>query len=131
VLVAAAAIDARRRIVPDALSLGGAGAGVVLVALFDSRHLVAHLLGAAAAGGAFLTVALARPGGMGMGDVKLVAVLGLYLGAAVVPALLVALLAGTAAGLAIALRRGLRAARTATIPFAPFLALGGIVALMG
>jgi leader peptidase (prepilin peptidase)/N-methyltransferase len=130
VLAVAAGFDVRRRVVPNALTVGGAVAGVVLVVAFDSRHLAEHLIAAAAAGGGFLIVALVHPRGMGMGDVKLAAVLGLYLGAAVVPAVLVALLAGTLAGAVIAARCGLRAARTATLPFAPFLALGGVAALV-
>jgi leader peptidase (prepilin peptidase)/N-methyltransferase len=66
---------------------------------------------------------------MGMGDVKLAGVMGLYLGLSVVPALLVAFLAGTVVGLAIIARQGARARKTG-VPFAPFLALGGIVGLL-
>ena len=51
-------------------------------------------IAAAIAGGGLLLVALAYPRGMGMGDVKLAAMMGLYLGRAVAPALLVGFLAG-------------------------------------
>jgi prepilin signal peptidase PulO-like enzyme (type II secretory pathway) len=71
---------------------------------------------------------LIRSDGMGLGDVKLVAVLGLYLGVAVIEALLVALLTGSIAGAALLVRHGLPA-RTRTIPFAPFLTMGVLVAL--
>jgi leader peptidase (prepilin peptidase)/N-methyltransferase len=60
--------------------------------------------------------------------VKLAAVLGLYLGQAVVPAMLVGFLAGALAGAVIIARKG-TAARKDAIPFGPFLALGGIVGL--
>lgn len=63
-----------------------------------------------------------------MGDVKLAGVMGLFLGASVAPALIVAFLAGAGAGAAIVAVRGLEA-RAVAIPFAPFLALGGIAGL--
>jgi leader peptidase (prepilin peptidase) / N-methyltransferase len=122
VLVPAAVIDLRRRVIPNALMAAGAAAGLALLALLDPGHLPGHVCAAVAAGTFLLVPALVRPGAMGMGDVKLAAVLGLYLGAAVVPALLVALLAAAAAGIA---------ARRRTIPLGPFLALGGAVGLLG
>ncbi len=63
-----------------------------------------------------------------MGDVKLVAVMGLYLGRAVAPALLIGFGAGALVGLVMIARRG-AAARKQAVPFGPFLALGGIVGL--
>ena len=62
---------------------------------------------------------------MGMGDVKLAAVMGLFLGRSVAPAMLIAFALGTLVGIGILLARG-SAARKQAIPFAPFLALGGI-----
>jgi leader peptidase (prepilin peptidase) / N-methyltransferase len=64
---------------------------------------------------------------MGMGDVKLAAVMGLYLGRSVAPALLIGFGAGTLAGLVMIARRG-ASARKQGMPFGPFLGLGGIVA---
>ena len=64
-----------------------------------------------------------------MGDVKLAGVMGLYLGRLIVPALLVAFLVGTVVGLGMIARHGARA-RKVGVPFAPFLALGGLVALL-
>ena len=65
---------------------------------------------------------------MGLGDVKLAAVLGFYLGGRVAEAMLVAFAAGSAAGLLLLARHGW-SARSRTIPFAPFLAIGALVAL--
>jgi leader peptidase (prepilin peptidase)/N-methyltransferase len=65
---------------------------------------------------------------MGIGDVKLAAVLGLYLGAAVAAALLVAFLAGTVTGVVMLALHGPRARRMA-IPFVPYMALGALVAI--
>jgi leader peptidase (prepilin peptidase)/N-methyltransferase len=78
---------------------------------------------------AMLLIVLAYPRGMGMGDVKLAGVMGLYLGLEVVPALFIGFLAGTMVGLGILAREGADARKKA-VPFAPFLALGGIVALL-
>jgi leader peptidase (prepilin peptidase) / N-methyltransferase len=76
----------------------------------------------------FLLPILVYPQGMGMGDVKLALLLGAGLGAAVVSALVVALLAVFLVACAILLRGG-GEARRRTIPFGPFLAFGGLVAL--
>jgi leader peptidase (prepilin peptidase)/N-methyltransferase len=73
-------------------------------------------------------IAFAYPRGMGMGDVKLVAVMGLYLGRGVAPAMLVGFAAGAVVGIALMARHGVDARKRA-IPFGPFLALGGIVGL--
>ena len=78
--------------------------------------------------GFLLAAALIRPDGMGLGDVKLAAVLGFYLGAGVIEAMVVAFAAGSVAGLALLVRHGWTA-RSRTIPFAPFLALGTLVAI--
>jgi leader peptidase (prepilin peptidase)/N-methyltransferase len=87
---------------------------------------------AIAGGGAFgllLLMALVHPAGMGMGDVKLAGVMGLYLGVSVVPALVVAFVAGSLVGVAMIAREG-AAARKKGVPFGPFLALGGLVGLL-
>jgi len=65
---------------------------------------------------------------MGMGDVKLALLLGVAVGRSVPIALVVALAAATVPSIAILLRHG-SSGRTVGIPFAPFLALGGLVAL--
>ena len=129
-LVPTTLIDLEYRIIPNALMAVGAALGLGLVAVTDPSQLAEHLVAAAAAGGFFFVVVLAYPGGMGMGDVKLAAVLGLYLGASVIPALVVALLAGTLVGVVIIARKGAKAGRKTAVPFGPFLALGGIVGLL-
>jgi leader peptidase (prepilin peptidase) / N-methyltransferase len=128
-LVAITRIDLEHRVIPDRITAPLAVAALVLTALVEPHQLPQHLIAAAAAGGALFAVVLAYPAGMGMGDVKLVAVMGLVLGTAVAPALLVALVSGTAVGIGIMARRGVGAGRRTAIPFGPFLALGGVVAL--
>jgi leader peptidase (prepilin peptidase) / N-methyltransferase len=126
-LVAITRIDLEHRIIPNRILAPLAVAALVLTGVFDAHLLPERLIAAAAAGGLLLAATLAYPGGMGMGDVKLAAVMGLVLGRAVAPALLIALLAGTLVGVAIMARVGVEQGRRTAIPFGPFLALGGVV----
>jgi leader peptidase (prepilin peptidase) / N-methyltransferase len=128
-LVPITLIDLDHRIIPNKLTLLGAVVAPLLVALTAPDALLEHLIAAAAAGGFFLLAALAYPRGMGMGDVKLAAVLGLFLGKAVGPAVFVALVAGTLVGGAVIARKGAQEGRKTAVPFGPFLALGAVVAL--
>ncbi len=120
--------DLERRVIPNPVLVAGAVIAVVIAAASDPSSLAERGLSAALAAGFLLLIALAYPRGMGMGDVKLVAVMGLYLGRAVAPALLIAFAAGAVVGLALIARRG-GAARKHAIPFGPFLALGGVIGL--
>ena len=128
-LVVITRIDLERRIIPNRILAPLAAAAVVLTAIFEPHLLPQRLIAAAAAGGLLLAAALARPGGMGIGDVKLAAVMGLVLGSAVAPALLVAFVAGTLTGVVVMARRGIAQGRRTAIPFGPFLALGALVGL--
>ena len=83
-------IDLDHRIIPNRIVGPSAVVALVILALTDVDALPDHLIAAVAAGGFFLLAALAYPRGMGMGDVKLAALLGLYLGSSVAPALLAA-----------------------------------------
>lgn len=129
-LVPIALIDLDHRIIPNRLTALGAVAALAIGAATDPAGVPEQLIAGAAAGGFLLAAALARPGGMGMGDVKLAGMLGLFLGREVAVALLVALVAGTLVGLAVIARRGARAGRKTAIPFGPFLAFGGVVAVL-
>lgn len=129
IVIPAALIDLGHRIIPNRLTLLGAIVAIVLGAALDPSGEPARLIAGAAAGGFLLIAALAYPGGMGMGDVKLAGVMGLFLGAAVAPALLIALLSGVLVGAAIIARKGAQAGRKTAVPFGPFLAFGAIVAI--
>jgi leader peptidase (prepilin peptidase)/N-methyltransferase len=128
-LVPIALIDLEHRIIPNRLVAPGALAAVAIVALVDPGDLPEHLIAAAAAGGFLLVAALAYPRGMGMGDVKLAGMLGLFLGVSVAPAMLAAFLAGSLVGAAIIARRGAVEGRKTAVPFGPFLALGALLGL--
>jgi leader peptidase (prepilin peptidase) / N-methyltransferase len=128
-LVAITLTDLDRRVIPNKVLLVAAIAGAVIAAVGDPSSLPERAIAAAAAGGGLFLVVLAYPKGMGLGDVKLAAVMGLFLGRNVAPAILVALLVGSVVGLGLIARHGAEARKRA-IPFGPFLALGGIVGLL-
>jgi leader peptidase (prepilin peptidase) / N-methyltransferase len=127
-LIAVADIDLEHRIVPNKIVVPMAVYGVVASAVVRTDMLPELLIAGAAAFTFLLVAALIHPAGMGMGDVKLAGVMGLYLGASIAPAMIVAFLAGSLVGIAVMLRHG-AAGRKKGVPFAPFLALGAIVAL--
>jgi leader peptidase (prepilin peptidase) / N-methyltransferase len=128
-LVPIAMIDVEHRIIPNRLTALGAILALALGTALDPSGEPARLIAAAAAGGALLLAALAYPGGMGMGDVKLAGVMGLFLGSAVAPAMLVALFAGVIFGAFVIAQKGAHAGRKTAVPFGPFLALGSVVAV--
>jgi leader peptidase (prepilin peptidase)/N-methyltransferase len=126
ILVVVTRTDLETRLIPNRIVLPGTVAVLVARTLDDPS--VAWFLAALAAGGLLFFVALVYPKGMGMGDVKLAAFLGGALGGAVAVALFVGFVAGFFPALAVLVRHG-RSARKQTIPYGPFLALGGVVAL--
>jgi leader peptidase (prepilin peptidase)/N-methyltransferase len=128
-LAAITLTDLERRIIPNKILLVAAGVAVAIAAVTDPSSLPERAIAAVAAGGLLFLAALAYPRGMGLGDVKLAATMGIFLGRDVAPAIFAALLAGSLVGLAMIARHG-SAARKRAIPFGPFLALGGIVGLL-
>ncbi|MGZ4267860.1 MAG: prepilin peptidase [Solirubrobacteraceae bacterium] len=128
-LVPITLIDLDFRLIPNKLTLPAAVLALVTILALDRGFLAEALIAAAAAGGFFFVAAVAYPRGMGMGDVKLAAVMGLYLGRAVAPAVFIALIAGVVVGAGIIARKGAAAGRKTAVPFGPFLALGAVIAL--
>jgi leader peptidase (prepilin peptidase) / N-methyltransferase len=129
-LVPVALIDLDTQTIPNKLMIVGAVAAPAIVLLTEPDAITEHLIACVAGGGFFLLAVLAYPRGMGMGDVKLAAVLGLFLGRAVAPAIFIALVTGTVVGGLIMARKGMQEGRKTKVPFGPFLALGGYVALL-
>lgn len=127
-LIAVAFIDLDFQIIPDELSVGG-----VIVGLLISPLLVIGLKGAAIGallgGGIFFILAILYPGGMGGGDIKLMAAIGVFLGWQLTG---LTILIGSALGSIVGLGSiaFLGKSRKDRIPFGPFLALGGLVALL-
>ena len=126
VLVVVSAIDLEHRIVPNRIVLPAAC--VALVAQTVREPSVEWLAGAFGASLFLLIAALAYPGGMGMGDVKLALLLGAVLGRDVAAGLMIALLAGLVLSVVLLATRG-TAARKLKVPFAPLLAVGAVAAL--
>jgi leader peptidase (prepilin peptidase)/N-methyltransferase len=129
-LVPVTVIDIDFRIIPNKLMLAGTIAALTILALTRPADIPEHLIAAVAAGGFLLIAAIAYPAGMGMGDVKLAFVMGLFLGREVGVAMLAGLFAGSIVGIAIMARAGVAAGRKKSIPFGPFLALGGLIGLL-
>jgi leader peptidase (prepilin peptidase)/N-methyltransferase len=126
VLVAVSAIDLEHRIIPNRIVLP---ATVVVLAANTARDLSPEwALAALAASGFLFAAALAYPGGMGMGDVKLALLMGAALGRTVPVALMAGMLAAMAPSVVLLVRHGSKA-RKMGIPFGPFLAIGSVVAL--
>lgn len=122
-LLAIAVVDVRERRVPNRIVLPAAAVVLVLRTLGDASPEWA--LAALAAFAFMLVPALVYPAGLGMGDAKLMLLLGAMLGRDVLAALVVGLVAAALPSLVLLLagRRG------TTLPLAPFLAGGGLVAL--
>jgi leader peptidase (prepilin peptidase) / N-methyltransferase len=125
-LVAVSATDLEHRIIPDRIVLpAAAGILAARTLLEPSAEWAFAALGCSL----FLFLAvLAYPAGMGMGDVKLALLLGAALGRAGPVALAVGMLAALLPAAFLLARYG-SAGRKMAIPFGPFLALGGVVAL--
>jgi leader peptidase (prepilin peptidase) / N-methyltransferase len=129
IAVPCALIDLEHRVIPNKLTALGAIVAIGLGMALDPSGEPERLIAGVTAGGFLLVAALAYPGGMGMGDVKLAGVMGLFLGPAVTPAILIALLSGVLVGAVIIARKGTKVGRKTAVPFGPFLALGAIVAV--
>ena len=126
VLVLLTAIDLDRRLLPDVIVLPTLAVVLILQIAFYPHHTLEWVLAALGAALFFFIPMLVYPAGMGMGDVKLAALLGAALGKSVVAAIGVGLLAGGVFALVVLAREGLGARRKA-IPFGPFLALGALL----
>jgi leader peptidase (prepilin peptidase)/N-methyltransferase len=120
--------DLELRVIPNRVLAPAAAAAVAILAVGAPERLAGHLLAAVIAGGILFAIVFAYPRGMGMGDAKLAAVLGLFLGSSVAPALVAGFAGGGMVGVALLALHG-SAARKRAIPFGPFLAIGGVVGL--
>jgi prepilin signal peptidase PulO-like enzyme (type II secretory pathway) len=125
-LVVISATDLSHRIVPNVIVLPATA--IVLVAMTVLDPSAEWALGAFGAAFFLFLAVLAYPKGMGMGDVKLALLLGAMLGRTVPVALMIGMIAALVPSIVLLVRHG-SAARKMGIPFAPFLSLGGILAL--
>jgi leader peptidase (prepilin peptidase)/N-methyltransferase len=127
VLVALAAIDLEHRLLPNVIVGPAAVAGFALSTLSNPGGWWVYPVSAVAVGGGLLALALFYPGGMGMGDVKMGAMLGVFLGPyAALAVFLGALLGAVAGGM---LMLFWKVGRRYPLPFGVFMAAGGVVSL--
>jgi leader peptidase (prepilin peptidase) / N-methyltransferase len=129
VLVVLSLIDAESHRLPNRIVLPGAALVLAARLATEPEHWQAWLGASLGAFACFLVFALIVPAGLGMGDVKLMLLLGAALGAAVLPALLLGVLAGGIAGVVVLVREG-RSARGKAIAYGPFLAFGAIAVML-
>jgi leader peptidase (prepilin peptidase) / N-methyltransferase len=129
VLVVLSLIDAESHRLPNRMVLPSAALVLAARLATEPEQWQAWLGASLGAFACFLVVALIVPAGLGMGDVKLMLLLGAALGAAVLPALLLGVLAGGIAGVVVLVREG-RSARRKAIPYGPFLAFGAIAVML-
>ena len=126
-LVLLAAIDARHRLLPNVIVVPAMLVVAVILGAGAPGSFPLHLAAAAALGGFFFAFAAFFPGSMGMGDAKVGFLLGLALGSRTFAAAIYACAGLLVAAIYILVTRG-SSARKDTIPFGPFLAVGGIIA---
>lgn len=130
VLVRVTISDLEERRIKNTVTLP-ASLAALLIGLFMHPSGLPGQVIAGFATGAFLTFfALVSRGGLGMGDAKLGVVLGLFLSKYVIVAMVVGLVASSLFSIGVLLFKGFSAGRKTAIPLGPFLALGGVVALL-
>jgi len=128
-LIAITGIDLQHQLIPDAITLPGILVGLLLNLATGRISWVESVIGILVGGGLFFLIILVSRGGMGGGDLKLGAMLGAFLGwKALLFGLFIAIVLGGVIGAAL-LATGVRR-RKDPIPFGPFLATGGAMALV-
>jgi len=132
-LIVITVIDLYYQIIPDVISLPGIGIGLLASLVLPKMTFLNSLLGALLGGGSLFLVAtlyhwLFKREGMGGGDVKLLAMIGAFLGwRAVILTILLSSLIGSISGIIIMVAKG-KDFKYA-IPFGPFLSLGAVISL--
>lgn len=125
-VVVAAGIDLNHGVIPDRLTLPWMAVGVAAGALWGLHEVAMRAIGLVACGGLVFLIALLSRGGMGGGDVKLMALVGSFLGPwGGLASFMVACFIGAAVGIGLIVA-GLKK-RKDEIPFGPFIAAGAII----
>jgi leader peptidase (prepilin peptidase) / N-methyltransferase len=130
VLARVTVTDLEQRRIRNGLMFVASVVAVLIGLVVHPGGLPAQLLWGIGTGTFMFVMAVIARGGLGMGDVKLGAVLGLFLSRYVVYALAIGLLASALFGTAVLARRGLAVGRKTKIPLGPFLAFGGVIAVL-
>ena len=126
ILIVLTIIDIDHQILPDKITIGGLAIGLIFSFIRPDFDIVTSLSGIFAAGGLLFVVALVSKGGMGGGDIKLMAMTGSFLGPLSAVA---AVFLGAVIGL-IASLPGIISGKLemkSKLPFGPFLAIASLV----
>jgi len=128
VIIPVTVIDLKYKIIPDKLNFAGLILSIPLI--FESEEVFySSAAGFFEGGGLLYIIALVSRGGMGGGDIKLAAVLGLLLGwKLLLVALFMAFVAGSIAGLSMLVFK--LAHLKEPVPFGPYLAIGSVAAVL-
>jgi leader peptidase (prepilin peptidase)/N-methyltransferase len=126
-LIAIFFIDLDYYIIPNVIVLPAAAIGLAAMVAIDPDRWLELLIAGIASAAFFFAIVMVMPRGMGMGDVKLALMMGFYLGKSVLVALFLGFLMGALTGVVLMVT-GVKG-RKSRIPFGPFLATGGIIAL--
>jgi leader peptidase (prepilin peptidase) / N-methyltransferase len=126
-LISLAGTDLEHRLLPNAIVGPAALVGFALSVLASPERWWLYLLSAGAVAGVLLLLATLYPGGMGMGDVKMGGMLGLFLGPYAALAVFLGALCGALMGGLLMATGKMR--RRSALPFGVFMAFGGVVAL--
>lgn len=130
VVVALAAIDLRRRIIPNRIVLPATAIVLALRFAFLSSHALRFVEASLLTALALLVLNVLTRSGIGMGDVKFGLLIGAALGQGAIAALTAAFLAICPVAVVVLIRGGL-SARKAWLPLGPFLAFGSLLVVIG
>ncbi len=121
-------IDLDHQIIPNAITLPGIPVGLVLSYFFLPHSIISALIGLLGGGGLLLLMTIIYPGGMGGGDIKMIAMLGAFLGwEKVFLTIFLGSLIGSVVGIAMIIMK--KGGRKTKIPFGPYLATGAILSI--
>ena len=127
-LLTASVIDLYHQIIPDVITLPGIIIGLAASGFILPSGIKSAFFGALLGGGLFFVIAVASRGGMGGGDIKLIAMIGSFLGLTdVLITIVLSSFIGSVVGILMMVMFG--KGRKYKIPFGPFLAIGGIMSL--
>ncbi len=128
-LLTMSVIDLHHQILPDRITLPGIVVGLVASATLLPSGFFPSLIGVLAGGGLFFAIAVLSRGGMGGGDIKLIAMIGAFLGWQAV--LLTTFLAAVVGGMVgVAMLTFFDKDRKHAVPFGPFLSMAAVVCML-
>lgn len=127
-LIIIAFIDLEYKIIPDVITLPGIIIGLTISLTMPNITLLNSIKGLLLGGGLFYAIAIISRGGMGGGDIKLIAMVGSFLGwKNVLLTIFLGSLFGSIVGIVLIILK--KKNRKDMVPFGPFLSLGAIVSI--